>query len=93
MKQATKAYLTIIIIALTISLIIVPNSCTDKEGARKTLERNGYKPIEVGGYEFFVGTKSDVYVTKFKAIAPNGETVTGQVTRGLWKGNTIRLND
>lgn len=68
-------------------------SCTDKTGATKTLERSGYKPLNVGGYGWFVGGKEDWYVTKFKAIAPNGEVVTGCVTRGLFKGNTIRLDD
>jgi hypothetical protein len=67
---------------------------TDKEGATKTLERNGYKPIEVGGYGWLSSSESDTYVTEFKAIALNGDTVTGCVTRGLFfKGNTIRINN
>jgi hypothetical protein len=79
----------IIFILLTVIL-----SCTDKEGATKTLERNGYKPIEVGGYGWLSSSESDTYVTEFKAIALNGDTVTGCVTRGLFfKGNTIRINN
>ena len=69
------------------------SSCTDESGARKTLERSGYKPIEVGGYGWFAGSKDDVFVTKFKAVSPNGETVTGCVTKGWFKGNTIRVDD
>lgn len=74
-------------------LAVVLSSCTDESGAKKALERNGYKPIYVGGYGWFAGSKDDVYVTKFKAVAPNGETVTGCVTKGLFKGNTIRVDD
>jgi hypothetical protein len=68
-------------------------SCTDEDGARKTLARNNYKVIEVGGHGWFCGGKEDVYITKFRAIAPNGDTVTGCVTSGWFKGNTIRLDD
>ena len=74
-------------------LAVVFSSCTDESGAKKALERNGYKPISVGGYGWLAGSKDDVYVTKFKAVAPNGDTVTGCVTRGLIKGNTVRTDD
>lgn len=74
-------------------LAVVLSSCTDESGAKKALERNGYKPIEVGGYGWFAGSKDDVYVTKFKAVAPNGDTVTGCVTSGWFKGNTVRTDD
>jgi hypothetical protein len=76
-----------------IAISIMLFSCTDESGARKTLERGGYKPISVGGYGWFAGSKDDVYVTKFKAVAINGDTVTGCVTSGWFKGNTIRTND
>lgn len=79
----------LVLAVLVLSLV----SCTDKKGARKTLERNNYKVIEVGGYSWFGGGKDDVYKTEFKAIAPNGDTVTGTVTSGWFKGNTIRLDD
>lgn len=74
-------------------LAVVLSSCTDESGAKKALERNGYKPINVGGYGWFAGSKDDVYVTKFKAVAPNGDTVTGCVTSGWLKGNTVRTDD
>lgn len=70
-------------------------SCTDNEGARKTLLDAGYKPISVGGYGWFSGSKGDSYVTKFKAYSPNDSTriVTGVVCRGVFfKSSTIRLN-
>ena len=72
--------------------ILALSACTDEQGARKTLERNGYKVVEVGGYDLFSDCK-DPYQTKFKAIAPNGEAVTGTVTKGILKGSVIRLDD
>jgi len=80
-------------IALYAMLVVVLSSCTDESGAKKALERNGYKPIKVGGYGWFAGSKDDVYITKFKAVAPNGDTVTGCVTSGWFKGNTVRTDD
>lgn len=68
-------------------------SCTDRSGARKQLERNNYKPLDVGGYSLFGGSQDDVFKTKFIAIAPNGDTVRGVVTKGWFKGSTIRLDD
>jgi len=82
-----KNYIAFIILAIFI------NSCTDESGAKKTLKHNGYKPISVGGYGLFKGSKDDVFITKFKAVAPNGDTVTGCVTSGWIKGNTIRTDD
>lgn len=69
---------------------------TDKEGAKRVLEANNYKSIEVYKINYpvaaFSGGRDDFYVTGFKAISPNGTPVTGVVTRGFWKGSTIRLN-
>lgn len=69
-------------------------SCTDEEGSTKALLDSGYKPIEVGGYGWFSGSKNDTFVTKFKAYSPNDSTriVTGVVCRGWFKGSTIRLD-
>lgn len=69
-------------------------SCTDKDGANKALLDSGYKPIEIGGYGWFSGSKNDTFVTKFKAYSPNDSTriVTGVVCRGWFKGSTIRLD-
>jgi hypothetical protein len=83
---------TIIITSLLFAAILF-YSCTDEKGAKKTLERSGYKPIKVGGYGWFAGSKEDVYRTEFTAIAPNGEIVTGCVTKGFFKGSTVRLDD
>lgn len=84
MKKIATIYLAIALIMLTAS------SCTDEKGARKALEANNYKVIDVGGYDLFGG--EDTFKTKFKAISPNKDTVTGTVTRGWFKGSTIRLD-
>lgn len=68
-------------------------SCTDNNGTRDILIKSGYTPLEVGGYRWFGGNKSDFYCTNFKAISPHGDTITGYVTKGLlFKGKTIRLD-
>ena len=90
--KPTTLHKILAVILVTIFLINF-SRCTDEHGARKTLERNNYHPINVGGYGWFSGSKEDVYITRFKAVAPNGDTVTGCVTKGLLKGNTIRLDD
>lgn len=75
-------------------ILLTSSSCTDAGGAKKTIERFGFKPIEVGGYSFWNGSATDRCKTKFKAVALNGDTVTGAVTKGwIFKGSTIRLDD
>lgn len=76
---------------ILLPLILLSSCFTDNDSTTKTLERNGYTPIEVGGYSY-TGDEC-LYSTKFKAVAPNGDTVTGCVTKGVFKGNTIRLDD
>ncbi len=81
-------------VSIAVLVVFMLSSCTDSTGARKTLIRWGYKDVVIGGYGWFSGSSSDFYKTKFKATAPNGETVTGVVTGGLFfKGNTIRLDN
>jgi hypothetical protein len=90
MKKTTFLKLSLLILAI---IVFTLTSCTDEVGAKKTLDRNNYKPIAVGGYGFFAGSDGDIYKTNFKAVAPNGDTVTGCVTKGVFKGSTIRLDD
>jgi hypothetical protein len=77
-----------------IAIAVIFTSCwTDKEGATKALERSGFKKIEILGYDYF-NESEDTYKTRFKAIALNGDEVTGTVTKGSFgKGSTIRLDD
>ena len=82
-----------ILLSLIIALSFLISACTDEEGAIKVLRQNNYKPLSIDGYGWFNGGKEDLYRTKFTAIAPNGDTVKGCVTKGIFKGSTIRLND
>ena len=89
-----KNKIALLLMAVIIGIYIVFFPPVDVETTTKVLKQNGYKPINVGGYAFsYVGENTDLYKTKFKAIAPNGDTVTGVVSRGFFKGNTIRLNN
>jgi hypothetical protein len=68
-------------------------SCSDPEGARRVLEKQGYSQIQITGYKFFGCSKGDTYRTGFKATAPNGSYTSGVVCKGWFKGNTVRLSD
>lgn len=76
---------------LSISFLSL-SSCTDSNGATRTLINNGYTNVEITGYRFFSGGRDDVFVTGFEAISPAGIPVSGVVTRGWFNGNTIRLD-
>jgi hypothetical protein len=89
-----KKYILFSIIAgiVIIATALSPFYRVDIPGATKTLKSSGYLPIEVGGYGWFRGSQRDFYSTKFKAISPSQDTVSGIVTKGLFKGSTIRLD-
>lgn len=66
--------------------------CTDETGARHALRSAGLHPTEVGGYGWFgCDSKSDFFSTKFTAMNPEGELVSGVVCSGFFKGKTIRF--
>ena len=78
---------TRLLIATVCALAIV--GCTREDDTKRVLESSGYTNIEITGYRPFMG---ETFSTGFKAKAPNGQIVTGAVTRGIFKGNTIRLD-
>jgi hypothetical protein len=84
------SYIGLFILSVFLTNVLLFGGCQDVKGTKETLKINNYKPIEVGGYGWFQGAKDDVYITKFKAISPSGDTVSGVVTSGWFKGNTIR---
>jgi hypothetical protein len=91
MKNKTTLLIVLSIILIAVNLL-VPH--TDEIATKKTLEINNFKVVKVGGYNFWAGNKYDWYKTKFMAIAPNGDTITGTVTKGLFsKENVIRLKN
>ena len=67
-------------------------SCTDPKGAQRVLQNAGYKDIQITGFRFLLKDEKDWYSTGFEATGPNGNKVTGAVTAGLFKGNTIRFD-
>jgi hypothetical protein len=87
-----KVILFSIIAVIVVVYALSPLYRVDVSGATKTLKSAGYLPLEVGGYGWLSGSKSDFYSTKFKAISPAKDTVSGVVTKGFFKGCTIRLD-
>lgn len=78
-------------IMLTALLGIV--ACTNEDGARRALHGAGYTNIELKGHAFFGCSDDDHSCTKFEAVGPRGDVVTGQVGCGLiGKGCTIRTD-
>ena len=66
-------------------------SCTDTEGARKVLESQGFRNIEITGYNFFGCGKDDAVHTGFSATGLDGNPIEGTVCSGLiFKGSTVR---
>jgi hypothetical protein len=75
---------------IVLSSLIFATGCTDKGGATRTLEQAGYKNIRTTGYRWLAG--DDAFRTGFEATSPSGMRVTGAVTRGWFKGSTIRID-
>lgn len=82
-----KSFLSVVVVTL-----LLFSGCTQNEKAREVLENAGYSNIELTGYRLWLKGKDDDYSTGFRALAPNGRTVTGAVTGGIFKGNTIRFD-
>ena len=78
----------IVVLFFAISL----QGCTDKEGAMRVLQQNGYKDITITGYRWGMGGEKDTYVTGFEATSPSGSRVSGAVCSGIFKGSTIRFD-
>ena len=79
------------IILLMVASIFMFSGCSDKDGVKSFLERQGYKYVTTESGNIFSCGKNDVYATKFYAKNPNGFDVTGVVCEGVLKGKTIRF--
>ena len=77
---------------LFVPVLFMLRGCTDTVGATRVLRQQGYTDIEITGWRPLMAGKDDVYSTGFRARSVSGETVTGAVTGGLFKGHTIRLD-
>lgn len=70
---------------------IFPAACTKPDETIRVLRDQGYTEIKITGYRPFMSDE-DTFSTGFEAKSPNGRKVTGAVTSGAFKGNTIRLD-
>lgn len=84
-----RVYVIIIVVIVLVRCLI---GFTDPVGAKRTLENQGYTNVKITGYRPFAASESDAYSTGFEANSPNGTSVTGAVTKGIFKGNTVRLD-
>lgn len=84
--------LVISILILLIGLIIYVNPFVDKDTCRRVLSQQGYTQIKITGYRFFMAGQDETTSTGFTAKSPSGQYVSGAVTSGPFKGNTIRLD-
>jgi hypothetical protein len=78
-----------------IAVLVALAGCTDEKGATKALHDAGLKPLSVGGYAWFYcagGRGGDAFATKFTAKNVRGETVTGAVCYGYFRGTTIQYS-
>lgn len=79
-------------IILTIASSVILIGCTDGAGAKRLLEANGYKDINITGYSVWSCSEDDIYSTGFTATSPSGSRVSGAVCGGVLKGRTIRFD-
>ena len=82
-----------IVISIGVMLIFgMPWGCTAPKSTIRVLSQQVYTNIEITGWRPFMKSKDEFFSTGFKAQSVNGSFVTGAVTSGFFKGNTIRLD-
>lgn len=73
--------------------VVMMAGCTDGDKATSVLSAQGYKNIQITGYNPFACSQDDFYHTGFSAITPSGQQVSGTVCSGvMFKGSTIRFD-
>jgi len=72
-------------------VLAVLSACSSSGDAQKALEAQGFTDIQTHGHAFFGCSDSDDFATKFEAINPKGQHVSGVVCSGWTKGATIRF--
>jgi hypothetical protein len=71
--------------------VLLLAACTDPDGATRALRDQGFKNIEITGYQFVGCDDKDTFHTGFKATTVNGVPTIGVVCSGLMKGSTVRF--
>lgn len=66
-------------------------ACTDTDGAKRALEAQGFKDIQITGFQYFGCDQRDAFRTGFKATNVNGIPTIGVVCSGWLKGATVRF--
>lgn len=90
MKDTLKIAFSLIAIILIV--MCIPYACTQPDYTKRVLRQSGYTNVEITGWRPFAKSKDDTFSTGFKATSPSGESVTGVVSCGIFKGGTIRLD-
>lgn len=75
-------------------LLLSGHACTNEKKARAVLEEEGYRHIEMTGWDPTRCASDDDTCDGFEAVSPNGAHVQGVVGCGYWgcsKACTVRL--
>lgn len=78
-------------VMLLLAVAMLMGGCTKPEQATQVLQAQGYKDIEITGYNVFGCDEKDTFHTGFTATSPNGTRVSGTVCSGILKGATVRF--
>lgn len=82
-----------LIALIGLGLIATPYLCVDSEGTQHALVQQGYTNVAPKGHGWFACGEGDFYSTRFSAINPSGNNVSGVVCSGLlFKAATIRFD-
>lgn len=65
--------------------------CYSNSDTRKAVEAMGFTDVETHGHSFTGCGEDDTFATKFDAVSPTGEHVSGVVCSGWLKGATVRF--
>ena len=81
----------VLVVALMM-LAAASAGCSSPQDAERALTNAGFTQIRTHGYDWFACSRDDFYHTKFTAMNPQGQRVSGVVCSGLiFKSATIRF--
>ena len=84
--------LTFVKIAIAALLMCCIIACTDASEAERVLASQGFRNIEITGFQIFGCSNQDPIHTGFRATGLNGQIIEGVVCSGVFfKGSTVRF--
>jgi len=92
-KIKTSSWWVLFVLLLLGLVFVLFWTPTDPEGTTRLLQTQGYTNIQITGYRYWIKDDKDRYSTGFIATSPNGSIVSGAVTKGWFKGQTIRFDN